>query len=117
MSYCRFSSDDFQCDVYVYADCGGGYTTHIARVRPVYTEPLPPLVDFMKDSHAYFERMYKVGEMLDRAEKVPIGLPHDGETFNHETAKECAEFLTELKTMGYKVPQDAIDALNEEEEE
>ena len=25
MAYCRFSSDDFQCDLYVYADVSGGF--------------------------------------------------------------------------------------------
>ena len=29
MSYCRWSSDNFQCDVYCYADVSGGYTTHV----------------------------------------------------------------------------------------
>ena len=27
MSYCRFSTDDFACDVYAYADVSGGFTT------------------------------------------------------------------------------------------
>ena len=27
MSYCRWSSDDFQCDIYCY--CGGDYIIHI----------------------------------------------------------------------------------------
>lgn len=30
MSYCRWSSDDFECDLYCYADVRGGYTTHVA---------------------------------------------------------------------------------------
>lgn len=33
MSYCRFSSDGFNCDVYVYEDCAGGWTTHVAANR------------------------------------------------------------------------------------
>jgi hypothetical protein len=33
MSYCRWSSDHFECDVYVYEDCGGGWTTHVAGRR------------------------------------------------------------------------------------
>lgn len=31
MSYCRWSSDNFKCDVYVYADVSGGWTTHVKR--------------------------------------------------------------------------------------
>ena len=33
MSYCRWSSDHFECDVYVYEDCSGGWTTHVAGRR------------------------------------------------------------------------------------
>jgi hypothetical protein len=40
MSYCRWSSNDFQCDVYVYEDVAGGWTTHVACNRVVYSEPL-----------------------------------------------------------------------------
>lgn len=41
MSYCRFSSDDYQCDVYVYQDGNGGWTTHVAGSRYLFKEPLP----------------------------------------------------------------------------
>lgn len=52
--------------------------------------------------------------MLEAADRIPIGLDHDGETFRDDTAGECADRLTELKAMGYNVPQRAIDALREE---
>jgi hypothetical protein len=41
----------------------------------------------------------------------PIGLPHDGETFNDDTPTECAQRLFALRSQGYIVPQYAIDAL------
>lgn len=113
MSYCRFSSDDFQCDVYVYADCMGGYTTHVAGRRHVFKKPLPPEVstDNIED---WIERHKKVNKMIDKAKLVDIGLPYDGEQFNDPTPEECADRLEELRTMGYIVPQYAIDALREE---
>lgn len=44
MSYCRFSSDNWMSDVYVYADVAGGWTTHVAsrrrRIPPVPPFPL-----------------------------------------------------------------------------
>lgn len=116
MSYCRWSSDDFQCDVYVYVDCNGGYTTHVAGMRHILKKPLPPPVD-MSDCKAYLKRYKKVNKILDRAKLVPIGLPHDGEQFNDETAGECADRLEELRGLGYQVPQYAIDALREEDAE
>lgn len=40
MSYCRFSSMNWMCDVYVYEDCGGGWVTHVAGrrrlIRPIH---------------------------------------------------------------------------------
>lgn len=33
MSYCRWSSDHFECDVYVYANVSGAWTTHVAGRR------------------------------------------------------------------------------------
>lgn len=113
MSYCRFSSDDFQCDVYVYADCMGGYTTHVAGNRIVYKKPLPPPVPF-EDVNAYMKRDLKIMKMVDKASHVKIGLPCDGETYNDATPDECANRLESLKAMGYRVPQYAIDALREE---
>lgn len=44
----------------------------------------------------------------------PIGLPHDGDQFNHDTPGECADWLLELRALGYFVPQYAIDALQAE---
>lgn len=115
MSYCRWSSDDFQCDVYVYEDVSGGFTTHVASNRLVYAEPLPAHVPFDADNmDAWMERHGKVNAMADRADRVDIGLPHDGESFNDDTASECADRLESLRSLGYIVPQYAIDALRGE---
>ena len=115
MSYCRFSSDDHQCDVYVYADCRGGYTTHVAARRRVFNEPLPPEIEVSSDTiDAWLARHRSVMAMCERSEMVPIGLPHDGETFEHATASECAEHMAYLLELGYRVPQDVIRILQEE---
>lgn len=42
MSYCRFSSNNFACDVYVYEDVAGGWTTHVAARKQRW--PLLPLL-------------------------------------------------------------------------
>lgn len=39
MSYCRWSSDFGECDVYVYADVSGGWTTHVAGRRLKHRVP------------------------------------------------------------------------------
>ena len=114
MSYCRWSSDDFQCDVYVYENVSGGWTTHVASNRPVIDRSvLPPIVT--EDPLSWYRRLEAVSEQLKTAERKPIGLPHDGKTFNDETPGEAADTLEMLRAVGYNVPQYAIDALREEQ--
>jgi len=115
MSYCRFSNDDYQCDVYVYESCYGGFDTHVATYRKVFKEPIPEIIPFdTEHQKEWFKRHQKIMKMCGAADRVKIELPNDGESFNHNTAKECADNLVELKEAGYNVPQYAIDALNEE---
>jgi hypothetical protein len=121
MSYCRWSSDDFQCDVYVYAHVNGGWTTHVANSRHKI-ENLPPEVPlpvgFSDDEWSkYVERERKVMELVKTAELVPLNLPHDGETFSDPTPGACADRLEMLRTAGYNVPQYAIDSLRNDNEE
>lgn len=59
MSYCRFSTDDYQCDVYVYEDVGGWWSTHVAGNRPVYAEPLPDPVPFRGNTEAWHDAIPK----------------------------------------------------------
>ena len=112
MSYCRWSSDDFQCDVYVY-ESADGWVTHVASNRAVFAAPVPPMADCM-DVEAVISRHLVVSEMLDDATRKPIGLPHDGESFTDMTAGECADRLESLRELGYVVPQYAIDELRED---
>lgn len=42
MSYCRFSSDNWMSDVYVYEDVMGGWTTHVASRRRLFG-PVPDI--------------------------------------------------------------------------
>ena len=115
MSYCRWSSDDFQCDIYAYEHVYGGFVTHVAGNRVVFSEPLPPEVPFQKEFITeYIARHQKVLEMVGEATRVPIGLPHDGEDFDDPDADACADRLEYLRSLGYRVPQYAIDALREE---
>ena len=141
MSYCRFSSMNWRCDVYVYEDVMGGWTTHVAGRR----RPFPPIPDLMSIRLPRFGGAWnKATRRFDYptrwhaiAARVvfgfvafwhnrlhmaslhliplrPIGLDHDGESFNDGSAEECADRLEYLREMGYKVPQYAIDALKEE---
>jgi hypothetical protein len=120
MSYCRFSSDDFSCDVYVYvyADVAGGWTTHVAGNRPVGDIPKElPFPQPGEDVQAWLASHKAQHEWLMACERAPIGLPHDGETFNDPTPATCRDRLIALRALGYVVPQYAIDELDEEARE
>jgi hypothetical protein len=116
MSYCRWSDDDFQCDLYIYASCYGGYETHVAGRRYVFKEPLPEPVD-SKDFDKWWNRHQIVSSMVEVAELVPIGLPCDGESFNDTTLKELLARVIELKQLGYRVPDYAITRIESEIEQ
>lgn len=146
MSYCRWSSDHFECDVYVYADVNGGWTTHVAQRRLKHRVPdeikaMPQ--DTGAEWYAAYEAEKKWRESLPCDEttvnylqkdgttkpgpwRTPkdseyfdlsaIG-PESGESYNHDTPGECADWLVALKSKGFLVPQYAIDALREEQAE
>lgn len=126
MSYCRWSSDGFKCDVYVY-ESQYGYTCHVASRKIVnFNEapPIPSFFDYMpkpedklkdEDIQDYIKKRRVWEEWFDNhAIHENIGLEFDGKTINTESATSMANELVMLKEMGYQVPQYAIDSLYEE---
>lgn len=117
MSYCRWSSDNFQCDIYCYEHCYGGIMIHVAANR--IAEPLPEMPAFTREnleSGVWMDAHRRNMALLDKMERVAIGLPHDGETFHVESFQEAADKLIELRKVGYQVPDHAIETLMEESE-
>lgn len=113
MSFCRFSTDDFRCDVYVYRS-HAGYEINVASSRYEFDEPLPPPVD-MHDAAAYLDRSIEVQRIVrESSRSVPIGLPFDGRSFGVSTAAECVTELERLRDEGYRVPERAIAAIRNE---
>lgn len=115
MSYCRWSSDKFMCDVYVYHSVGDYWSTNVAASRP--EEPMPDadmrlLMDGQKFWWLLQHRLAE--EARETIARKPIGLPHDGESFEDATPGDCADRLEYLRSLGYLVPQHAIDALRAE---
>jgi hypothetical protein len=119
MSYCRWSSDGFQCDVYAYEDVYGGFTVHVAanrRPRRVTdwldgTDPHDP--DFVAKIQGNCQ---KQREELDDPtnQPQPIGGPVDGESYHCDTLEELLECLTTLRDAGYKVPAVTLSSIQDE---
>lgn len=116
MSYCRWSSECWKSDVYVYEDTSGGFTIHVAGRRYVSDTPRPVLSEnaTIEEEIKYF--IEDCSAWVKTATLEPIGLSEDGKSFNVETPKEAADKLIELQELGYCVPEYAIDALIEESE-
>lgn len=102
MSYCRWSTDGFQCDLYCYSD-GDSFWTHVSGSRYVFKEPLPEMTT------DYFHWHQKVTQMCQEATLEPIGGPHDGETFTDATGAEWKATLLKLKAAGYRFPDYVIE--------
>ncbi len=115
MSFCRFSSDDFQCDLYCYEDMYGGYRTQVAQSRVVFNQPLPPKIDFTSGRmDDWLARHQVVQSMVREAKRKRIGLPFDGENFVDETLEDFLQRLLNLRKAGYRFPDSVIDAVKAE---
>ncbi len=115
MSYCRWSTDDFQSDVYVY-ESDWGFVIHVASARRVFNEPLPPQVDLHEDIDGWLKRHNKVTQMCETATMVPLELEGAGETYTYRDPREAATKLRELKAAGFYVPEGVPEELEAEGE-
>lgn len=116
MAYCRWSSDNFKCDVYTYAHVDGSWTTHVAGRRRLGLETLPenPYTREAIGAPDWSERYKAYHKALGELPFVNIDLPHVGETFKDVGPKECADTLRMLRGLGYHVPEYAIEELDQE---
>lgn len=112
MSYCRFSSNNFKCDVYIYDDVQGGVVVHVARRRHVGTTPIPELPPV--GDPTFMVAMAAQELWLNNSDLVDINLPHAGSTFHFHQPLDAIKKLTELKELGYMIPDYALGELIEE---
>ena len=107
MSFCRFSSADWSCDLYCYESCMGGITTHVAGNRVVGKVPKVPIITRTSPDR-WLAAHKKQMAFLDTAKHKTIGLPLDGQTFNDPTYEKFLDRLFELREMGYNFPDYVI---------
>ena len=111
MSYCRFSSDDWRCDLYCYEDAEGGWTTHVATCRvPEDTPRCPPL-----DATPEWLALHRAQlAYLETAEKTRINLPYDGQMFSDPTLADFRQRLIGLRAVGYLFPDWVLEDVDRE---
>ena len=112
MSYCRWSSDNYPCDVYAY-ETEWGFQVHVADKR--YVGDIPSLPDILKVSNSEFFEAYKRQmEAIDKAESRKIGGEYDGKSFGYDTLEELLEGLLDIRSKGYLVPDWVFGVIRDE---
>lgn len=114
MSYCRFSSDNWTSDLYIWMGFSGVEVV-VAHSRYIFDANYPmPTFDPLDEEFDYkaYNELYTLA--MDHKDTLRIQLPYAGEMFAYDTGKEAAEFVRELSELGYHVPDGVIEALEEE---
>lgn len=117
MSYCRWSSMNWTCDLYCYADITGGWTTHVAPRRRIEPVPEDRQEDFIAGKISLDECTELHRQQMTALERIPfepLRLPHAGETFRDSTLVEFRRRLLELRRLGYRFPEEVIDQIDAE---
>lgn len=134
MAYCRWSSDHGECDVYVYENVVGGFTTHVAwrRLRHKVPDSIKAMYPgtHMDRTTEEWSAQYLAAARAEREWRATLpqsefpGMPADSEfldlatigpeanqTFHDGTPQECAQRLQALQAKGFNVPAGVIDRL------
>lgn len=115
MSFCRFSSDNWHSDVYVY-ESEQGYEIHVAANRITGNIPILPEMTH-ENADAWVKAHGEQLEFVQQAERAPIGGPFDGAWFTLATPGECATKLREIAAADYHVPEYVFEELEDEQDE
>lgn len=113
MSYCRWSSDNWKCDLYCYADTAGGYTTRVAGRK--YVGEIPEVPDILTTLSKVWLTAYKAQqEALEKCELLAIGLAEDGKIFSDPDLASFLKRVKWLNGLGYHVPNYVIEDIQKE---
>lgn len=117
MSYCRWGSDSYRSDVYVY-ESGLGFQTHVASAHPALPdEAQTPDIQLILDGE--FDQWRRLKDeflaALDAAPSEPVHPGWAGKDFVDDEPGETANRLELMRADGLHVPDGVIEALRAEE--
>lgn len=113
MSYCRWSSDDWKCDLYCYESVGDFYAVHVASNKTVPDPPLVPNILTTPNEEwlsAYRAQM----AFLETAERFNLGLPYDGQSFQEPDLESFRARVVMLREAGYRCPDYVLEMIDDE---
>ena len=102
MTYCRFSSENFGCDLLIYKS-EEGYVIEVAkdRIAGVIPQTNMALLAYRKDKE-YFAQVMRQAEFIETAKRIPINLPFDGQKFIEPDYEALGKRLLLLEASGYR---------------
>lgn len=122
MSFARFSSDDFTSDIYAYVDSASNLiTVHVAAGRHEFDRSELPVLD--SDTHhdvfveQWLDRHVLLMEKIRGSEVVAYDMPYAGDSYYNLTVDEAVEFVQELEALGYHIPDQVVESMQENKHE
>lgn len=116
MSYCRFSTDDFRCDVYAY-ESDNGFTIHVAGSRFVGDCPKLDRKAFPNDhidTETLVAKAKALHDWIMTCKREPITIPGAGESFHEADLAAFKARLLDLRTLGFRFPDEVLAAVDAE---
>lgn len=119
MSYCRFSTNAFRCDVYAYSDVAGGYTIHVAARKRLVPEDFPdPLEEAMKgindDPEGAMARYNTLNAEMNAFPLVELTAPSAGQIFRRDDLESFHAKMLELRGEGLRFPDEVLEWIESE---
>ena len=112
MSWCRFSSDSYRCDLYVY-ETEHDVVANVAAFRKKLGDGAR-FPDLSLPPEAFADACAKFFDALRDAETVPIGGPFDGDFREFGDFAEARKFVSECIDAGYRAPANLLSDMLEE---
>lgn len=112
MSYCRFSSDNWKCDVYALHSVFG-YEINVAKHS--YDEEPPEVPAPTKDNlQEWKQKRQEQMKWLEEHEGTPIGLPEDGKRYVYDNIDDFESRLRQLQDRGYYIPEYVFERIEQD---
>lgn len=115
MSYCRWSSMDFACDIYAYESVGDFWQIYVAGNRVLGDIPkLPPFPRGEEPWDEWRAAHKAQSAFLETAEREDITLPYAGDSLQCATLEDFKAKMLELRAIGYRFPDYVLEEIDEE---